>query len=243
MMRYWLKIVSGILVLVLITAGIAGILLFQASQSVPDFYEQALNQDSAESIVAGEQFERSVLSLTNDLQTHTHWQATFTADEINGWLTADLPAQFPGVLPRSVREPRVALDEGEAQLACRVESKRLSAIVSFDLAIFLTENPNELAIRVNGARAGSVPVPIKDFLNKVTNAARRAKLQIHWTHDGGVPTALVKIPSHHKDLKRGVLVESLELRPGELFLAGRSEEPEDSQLGNFRDKSSIVASR
>jgi hypothetical protein len=82
-----------------------------------------------------------------------------------------------------------------------------------------------VAIRVRKARAGALPLPLKGFLDRIADVALQSGLVLRWAQEDGDPVALFKIPSEHEDyLTQGVFLESVELRDGAVYLAGRSGE-------------------
>ena len=92
------------------------------------------------------------------------------------------------------------------------------------LDVDLTTETNTLAIRVSKLRAGVLPVPLKQFLDKITRAARNGDVPLAWRQIDGDPVALVTIPITHEDYAhREIYVDAIELRDGEIFLAGHTE--------------------
>ena len=81
------------------------------------------------------------------------------------------------------------------QIAFQYESDQLSTIVSLSLEIGLADEPNTVAIRVRKAQAGWIPIPLKDFLDHISEAARRADILLRWAQQDGDPVALITIPT------------------------------------------------
>jgi hypothetical protein len=195
----------------------------QATRHEPAFYQRALEMAPQQQEVAGDELERGVLELHNEVRRTGIWSALFTEDQINGWLASDLKEKFPKLLPRWCKEPRVALEQENAKLACRYESPRVSTVVSFSLSVHLTDEPNVIAVRVSRARAGALPLPLKNFLDRVTLVAAKSGIPLRWTQEDGDPVALFTIPADHEDyITQGVFLETIELRDGAIYLAGRS---------------------
>ena len=160
--RRW-RVVVGAVVAGL--CGVGGILLglYLALLQAPDFYQAAVAMATAEQEVAGQQFERNLLALHNDIQQGGEWTRVFSAAQINGWLAVDLPDKFPQSLPPAIRDPRVELEPRRLQVAFRYEGERLSTVVSLSLEVELADEPNTLAVRIRQAQAGWIPIPLKDF--------------------------------------------------------------------------------
>lgn len=145
--------------------------LYKAAQQEPAFYQQAMQVTAGEYGEAGEELEQSVLDLHNDVRNPGTWEAVFTEEQINGWLVAEMPDKFPNVLPQGTEEPRVAIGPDAIQVACRFDNGKLNTVISMVLDVDLTTDTNTLAVRVSKLRAGALPVPLKQFLDKISMAA------------------------------------------------------------------------
>jgi hypothetical protein len=194
-----------------------------ALHRIPDFYAKAVAIPAAEQHVAGEALERNILALHNSASDAGRWSATFTDEQINGWLAADLPEKFPDLLPAAICDPRVAFFPGQVQVACQYTGDRVSAVVSMALDVRLAEDPNTLAVRVRGARAGLLPLPLRDLLDQLTHAAQGADLVLRWAQADGDPVALIALPAAEDEETPRLILEQLEIRAGEIHLAGRTE--------------------
>jgi len=204
--------------------GIAVLGLYQAAQREPEFYQQAMRESTVDYAQAGNELEQSMLDLHNEVRSIGTWEAVFTEDQINGWLVADMPEKFPNVLPRGTQEPRVAIDTDAIRVACKFDNGKFTTVVSMLLDVDLTTDTNTVAVRVSKLRAGALPVPLKQFLDKIAVAARRGDISLRWRQLDGDPVALVTVPVSHEDYAhREIYVDSIELREGEIHLAGHTE--------------------
>ncbi|MBI2480199.1 MAG: hypothetical protein HYV60_16670 [Planctomycetia bacterium] len=204
--------------------GVAVLGLYRAAQREPTFYRQAMLVEPAENQEAGDELEQSFLNLHNEVRSIGTWEAVFTEEQVNGWLVADLPGKFPNVLPRGTQEPRVAIDAEAIRVACQFDNGKFKTIISMALDVDLTMETNTLAVRVSKLRAGALPVPLKQFLDKITLAARRGNISLAWRQIEGDPVALVTVPVTHEDYAhREIYVDTIELRDGEIYLAGHTE--------------------
>ena len=77
---HWLGVVAVVAVVVVATIVLAA---YHFLSQVPDFYEQALAQKEIEQDRAGDEFEKQVLDLHNDVREDHVWQAVFTNEQIN----------------------------------------------------------------------------------------------------------------------------------------------------------------
>lgn len=227
-MRSLLRIVGVIACVALLGAGVVSYFLYRAARHVPEFYVEALETAPECQEIAGDELERHVLELNDELRRPGQWEMTFSEAEINGWLAFDLPQKFAAALPAGVREPRVSIQPDAIYVACRYEAAKISTVVSLAFEVGLTDEPNVITVRVRQARAGALPLPLRKFLDKIGAAAQRADLELRWQQNDGDPVALLKIPEQHERyVHRVVRIERVELRAGELFVAGYTgDEPE-----------------
>ena len=214
--------------LLVLTTGllVCGLVVYRAARHEPAFYRQALLAEPELQTEAGASLEQSVLDLHNTARREGDWQAVFTEEQLNGWLAADLPVKYPSLLPPGALDPRVNLAPQFAQVACRVKRGKINSVVSFAIDVALTEETNQLAVRIFKVRAGALPVPLKRFLDRITSAAAKADIALSWKQTDGDPVALVTVPVSHEDYAhREVYLETVELRDGEVYLSGRTEAP------------------
>jgi hypothetical protein len=204
-----------------------GICLFfyQAARQEPAFYRQAMLVKPEQQAEAGQQLEKEVLDLRNDVLAAGRWEAVFTEEQINGWLAVDLPDKFPGMLPDGVESPRVEIQDGRVSIAARYEDKLMSSVVSIVLGVCLTDEANTVAVTIQRVRAGALPVPVRQFLDRISRTAQRSDISLRWSQDDGDPVAFVTIPSRSDDyIHQEIFIETIELRDGEVYLAGRTDE-------------------
>ena len=204
----------------LLAAGM-GVAVYQASQQVPDFYEQALVADVARQEVASRQMLQQATTLVNEAQQPGLWQADFSDEQINGWLAVDLEQKHPDALPKQVSDPRIAISADGARIGWRWNTEGLSTVFWLDMDVYLAQ-PNVLALEIRGAQAGTVPLPLARVLDEVTRVASSLELQVSWAESEGHPTALLKIPPPEEDDDKAVIVEDIELRDGSIFLSGKT---------------------
>ncbi len=213
--------IAGLLVL----AG-AALILYRGTQQVPEFYQQVMSSPGspAQQGQLGDDLERKALALHNATIKPGPWQAEFTDTQINGWLAAILPRNHPGTLPAEIRDPRVKLGDPSLQLAWRLDSERFQAVISVQADLYLTDQPNQIAIRLRAVRAGWVPMPLTPILEEVSEAARRAGVDLSWSQQEGDPVALLRVPSRHPEFAdRELHVDSLVLGAGKVTVSGHTE--------------------
>jgi len=220
-----LTILAILVALLLLLATILLLVLWRASQAVPDFYANALNRDPAEQRAASDAMIQKATLLVSDVQKPDRWETLFTEEELNAWLAVDLKENHPGVLPPEITEPRIVVDPGGLRLACRTRRTPVETVLSVACDVYLAE-PGVLAIRVRQVRAGAVPLPLTGILDQIRDLGQRQGFVIQWQQVEGDPVALVRINPVVKG-NRPVVIDTLEIAEGEIYVSGTTEEPDN----------------
>ncbi|MBI2825890.1 MAG: hypothetical protein HYX69_14490 [Planctomycetia bacterium] len=199
---------------------VAGSLLL-AARHVPAFYAEALCALPEVQHQASDELLAGATALSSSARRRGPWYALFTEEQINGWLAVDLVRNHAELLPEGFVDPRVRIEAGRARIACGYRQAAVSTVLSISVDLYLAE-PNCVALRFEGARAGALPVPMTTLVEGVAHAAERLNLRVRWRQAGGDPVALVSLPTAH-DEKNVLKLDALRLRDRELYLAGRTE--------------------
>ena len=228
MRSLWRRLTYVALAIVVLAGGFLG-WAYRASQQVPEFYVRQLKAEAlAPKKRSGDALEKQALQLNSQIRKTDRWQARFTADEINDWLAADLPQKFPTALPPDVHSPRVAIEAEMIQFACQVQTPKFTSVVSLGVEPYVTSEPNVVALRVKQLRAGSLPLPLGQYLDKITEQCAEAGVPLRWSEEEGEPVALVTLPLVPEDFhNRLVRVEQIELTEGAMIVSGSSRPVED----------------
>jgi len=213
------KIAALATVSLLLVAGIALLLLYQASQAVPIFYQKAVAVEAASQMDERDSFVARASALASDLHNRGNWSSLFTADEINAWLALELATNYAHLLPDEIRDPRVSITADGAALGCHYRTGEIDTVVSVLFEAYL-QSPHVVAIRIRSVRAGSLPVPLGPILDGLSHVARELNLRLEWRKSHGDPVALVTLPRLGDAPEESLRLESIELREGELYVAG-----------------------
>ncbi|MGI6419630.1 MAG: hypothetical protein ACOX1P_28670 [Thermoguttaceae bacterium] len=214
---------------VMLLAALTLVGIWRASQVVPDFYAEALRSAPEAQRIASETMLQKTAALASDVRKQGRWEALFTEEEINGWLAVDLRENHAESLPPGMADPRVVISPGGLQMACRSEQAGIETVLSMTLDVYLAE-PNVLGIRIRGVRAGVIPLPMKDVLEKIAEIGRQMSLKIQWQQADGEPVAMIHLRPTI-DEGKPVVIETVELGEREIYLAGTTSEPEDASIG------------
>lgn len=204
----------------------AAFVLYRGTQHVPEFYQQAImpSVPPAQQAQVGDDFERQTLELHNQSTKPGRWQAEFTDEQINAWLATILPRNHPRALPAEIRDPRVKITEQGVQVAWRHQTERFQTVVSLSGRVYLTDKPNQVALRLQGVHAGWIPLPLDQVLRRVREAARQQGVDLLWSQQDGDPVAMCRVPARlERYPDREIRLESVELAPGRVRLAGQTE--------------------
>jgi hypothetical protein len=215
--RLALWLCGGIL---LVAAGLSA--LYAATQHVPEFYRQAIAADPAAQRQQSEQMLQQATALMSSFKKQGHWEAVFTAEQINGWLAVDMVQNHPDTLPSSLHDPRVAIEPDRMTLACRFRWGPFSSVLNLTVDPYLAES-NVLALRIRNARAGLLPMPLGKVLDHISETARHTDLRLTWRRVGGDPVALISLPAPGDPDGEVVRIETLQLGRGEIYVAGTTQ--------------------
>lgn len=218
--RRWLWWLSGIILGTFAVLGGGAWWAYEALCSVPEFYADALEQDPEKAKVASKDMVRRTALLASDIQQRGGWQAMFTAEQINGWLANDLPQVYPQMSSATLTEPRVAINDGVAQIGGTYRDGNIETVFSLELEAYMRE-PNVVALRILHARAGAMPFSIAPALSAIQQSVIDAGFGFESHRSDGGQLLLIKIPPRTEN-KNPPVLESLELRDGRLFLGGHS---------------------
>jgi len=215
------KLVIAVVVLAIVVLAGAG-WLYWASRRVPEFYTTALADDPVELKRDSDALLRQASNLVNDARKTGRWEATFTTAEINGWLAVDLVENHGGAIPAEFHHPRVALAPDSASLGVQYDGPDASTVIWVEGDMYVTA-PNVVALRIRKARAGAVPLPMNELIDRLARAAKDLNLQLDQSQVDGDPLLLLTLPPSRDENDDELRLEKLELREGALYVAGRTE--------------------
>jgi hypothetical protein len=202
--------------LVVLLAG--GVWLYRSLSYVPPFYSEALAATESALRQSSREMLRRTAAFNNDIKRSGKWEALFTDQEINGWLAVDVPKNHADLIPPQAHEPRVRIVPGRLLAGARIEGA-VSSVVSIELDVRLTET-NIVAVRLQRLKVGDVPWALDDIVDQVAAAARDWGVRVEQTQSDGDPVLLLTMPAKFDE--RQVHLERLELREGEVYLAGHT---------------------
>ncbi len=207
--------IAGPLVLLL---GLGLGALYLAFKHVPAFYERALRVDRATLEQGSDELLQRTARLASDLKREDRWELLLTEQQINGFLAVELPRNHPEALPPALRDPRVAIEPDCIRLGCTYDQAGgPQSVMSVVVQPYL-QGPDRLALRIAGAWAGALPLPLATLTSYISEAAGREGFHLQWVRTEDDPLALVGLPEFVADGHR-VHIDQLRLGRGEIYLS------------------------
>ena len=165
-------------------------------------------------------FVAQSLQLRNDICNEPNWEAIFTDQEVNAWLAEDLVTHFADQLPSEVHEPRVALRGRPGHPGLPVRSGSAADSSSAVVARPHVPEGNVVELTLEKIRAGFLPVPADNVLDRIIEYARYHGIDVEWTRRGWLSrrTGPLYAESRRDDVK----LEEVQIQNGQIRLAGRS---------------------
>lgn len=166
--RWRRRILVVLLVLLVVVAG--GLYsTYQATQQTPEFYETIVAKPAAVSNappvreVVKEQIEQVEIAA----RAKKNWRFEFTQDQINEFFAKDLPEQAPDLLPASLKDPRIKIEEGKALLGCQYDSEKFKAVLWVEFEAKIAEGGKAIELIPKSAGAGMLPMPISRLFERL----------------------------------------------------------------------------
>lgn len=206
-------------VLAAIAAALGGVWVSLTHE--PAFYRKVVRLSAEQRAARAKRFVAQSLQLRNDICNEPRWEAVFSDEEVNAWLAEDLVTEFADQLPPEVHEPRVVFELDRVTLAFELDRGPLPfRSVIWVVARPSVTKPNVLELTLEKIRAGVLPVPAEKVIDRIIENAQAQGLDISWKRVDDLPVVLVRYSPHPE--REDVLLEQLQIRDGEIRLAGTS---------------------
>jgi hypothetical protein len=212
------KLLWAGVILTLLAAIPAGIWLSLTYQ--PSYYRAMVLQSREQREGKARKFVAQGLQLRNDICNEPNWEAVFSDQEVNAWLAEDLVTHFADHLPPEVNEPRVLFEMDRIILAFQLRQRGVQSVITVVARPRVPEG-NTVELTLEKIRAGILPVPADNVLDRIVDYARYLGVDVEWTRKEGYPVVLIRYtPNLQRD---DVQLEQVQIRAGQLRLAGRSD--------------------
>jgi hypothetical protein len=221
------SILLGIGLLLLVTSSVSAGLVFLVRHE-PDFYRRCALPPGVERQQRSKEFTQEFSThLLGAIVSHNElWEATFSEEQINSYFDEDfIHSGLNVILPPGISAPRVAVEGDKVRLAFRYGTGGWSTIVSLDIRMWLiTNEPNVVALEVEGLHAGSLPISAQSLLDRVEEMAHQNHIQVNWYRHNGNPVALLRFQADRP--RPTVHLQLLRIQDHQITVGGRSIEPE-----------------
>lgn len=210
--------------LMLFGAAVAVFFLYRAATAPVPEYQAVLERtqqqlDSGELQRSRQELESQLAALYSDASVENQWETVLTDTQINSWLATQVAKDFPELEEQGLHDLRMLMKPGVATLAMRAELHGLNTIVAIDMQPFVADD-GSLALELASARVGSAPLPTAQILDQLNASLDDEGLPGRWSQNNGHPVLLLDMASWLSTHSHDRSVETIEVREGEIFVAG-----------------------
>ncbi len=186
----------------------------------PSYYRNMVNLPPEQREGKARHFVAQSLQLRNDIVNEPTWEAVFSDQEVNAWLAEDLVSYFADQLPPEVHDPRVLFETDRVILAFQLDRSGLQSVITV-VARPRVPQGNTVELTLEKIRAGILPVPADNILDRITDYARMRGVDVRWQRREGYPVVVMKYSPNVQ--REDIQLQELEIRGGQIRLAGRSD--------------------
>lgn len=208
---------AGILSVLLI----GGAVTYHMATRVPAFYSTAQVDPTAQAAL-NDRLLQKASALGTDFQREGRWDLRLTEDEVNAWLSVDLPKNHPHLLPPSVQEPRIRIGQDELVVACRTVWAGRSAVLWVRIRLQLART-DTLAIHLHKAGIGLLPFSTESILRQLEDGLQRAGVDVRREDLDGKPVLTIPLALNAPDGRRRVHVDAVDFTDGRAFISGTTD--------------------
>ena len=158
-------------------------------------------------------------------KAHGSW--TLSDEQVNSWLITQLPELLPEFSNSGMSNPRVAIQDEHVLLAGRLDMGKFSAVASMEVSLFMTDQPNQVAVRLHDARLGALPGMKHRLVKQMHDAAIRHRIPLKWSQQDNDPVALWTVGEGIKDFPsdgENLTIESIAVDGNQIRITGLYQE-------------------
>jgi hypothetical protein len=186
----------------------------------PSYYRNMVLLTREQRAGQAKKFVAQSLQLRNDICNEPTWEAVFSDQEVNAWLAEDLVTHFLDQLPPEINEPRLLFELDRVTLAFQLRQRGVESVITVVARPRVPEG-NTVELTLEKIRAGILPVPPDNVLDRIIDYARLHGVDVEWTRKDGYPVVVMRYTPNLE--REDVRLEELQIRAGEIRLAGRSD--------------------
>src|SRR5262249_47566933 len=135
----------------------------------------------------------------------------------------ELPVKYGEWLPPEVAAPRVKFEEEKLILGFQLRHGMWKGVVSAIVRPWVA-GPNQLALEIQSARIGLIPVPVDELLGDFVKHMNAAGLRMQWKSSGKQDVLVVEFDddfARDGGSRDQAVLEAVELEPKLLRISGR----------------------
>ena len=186
----------------------------------PYYYRAMVGLSREQRAGRAKKFVAQSLQLRNDICNEPNWEAVFTDQEVNAWLAEDLVTYFADQLPPEVNEPRLLFELDRIILAFQLRQRGVQSVITV-VARPRVPGGNTIELTLEKIRAGILPVPADNILDRIIEYARYHGVDVEWARKDGFPVVVMRYTPNID--REDVQLEELQIRDHQIRLAGRSD--------------------
>lgn len=149
------------------------------------------------------------------------WDVRLTEDQVNSFFAEGFKNSKidERVLPENISEPRILFEPNKVRMAFRYGSGLWSSVISIDFKVWLTKEPNVVALQLLGLQAGSLPIGAQTLLDNLSEMLDNNGIQVNWYRHEGQPVALLRFQSDQRETT--VQLQTLQINQGNIVIRGK----------------------
>jgi hypothetical protein len=186
----------------------------------PYYYRAMVGLSREQRAGRAKKFVAQSIQLRNDICNEPNWEAVFTDQEVNAWLAEDLVTYFADRLPPEVKEPRLLFEVDRIILAFQLRQGGVQSVITV-VARPRVPGGNTIELTLEKIRAGILPVPADNILDRIIEYARSHGVDAEWARKDGFPVVVMRYTPHIE--REDVQLEELQISDHQIRLAGRSD--------------------
>ena len=196
----------------------------------PQFYRERIDIADEKLEQNAKDFVFSSGRMLNDIRRKKEWSATYTEDQINGWLERRIQQDLPGLIPIGSYYPRVHLEQDRINFAMEFCPEDFESIFWAQVRFTVSE-PGVYHLVIEQVKLGVIPISRGIIKNELKNYFEKANIpcEIQATEKGEIELVMDwRDIDSVNDWKtdpliyrsRKVTLTDVKILPGELKLAG-----------------------
>jgi hypothetical protein len=217
----------------LVLTGTTSATLFLLIRHEPDIYRRACLPPGKERIERSQECYKELSPLVGTLINHGgELDIRLTDEQINSFFAEDFKKSKIDkyLLTEQISEPRVLLEPGKIRLAFRYGRGLWSTIISLDFGVWLAaEEPNVVAMELQGLHAGSLPIGTQMFLDDLSKLAEQNNIQVNWYRHPETGNSVALLRFQNEQREAAIQLETLQIDQGSIFIRGHSADIESAR--------------